>query len=121
MMQETSSLFSSMKVRFAQLGIAYYTANYFCSGQIGSNASAVAKSGGQQAPRPARAAVSEDEEKSGIPGDIEAIIKRADDLFDQGLHAQTREYLKVELPKHPPSVEMVRTSMNILSSLRDSI
>ncbi|EGZ24185.1 hypothetical protein PHYSODRAFT_485810 [Phytophthora sojae] len=46
-------------------------------------------------------------EKSGIPGDIEAIIKRADDLFDQGLHAQTREYLKVELPKHPPSVEML--------------
>ncbi|POM74520.1 Regulator of microtubule dynamics protein [Phytophthora palmivora] len=47
----------------------------------------------------------DDEEKDSIPEDIAAIIKRADDLFEQGQHAQTREYLKTQLLKFPPSVE----------------
>ncbi|GMG15014.1 unnamed protein product [Phytophthora fragariaefolia] len=65
----------------------------------------------QRAQRSGHAASNEDdEEKSEIPADIEAIIQRADDLFEQGQHAQTREYLKAELPKYPPSVEMVRMS-----------
>ncbi|ETO68614.1 hypothetical protein F444_14546 [Phytophthora nicotianae P1976] len=57
--------------------------------------------------RPARHANDADEEKESVPGDIAAVIKRADELFEQGQHAQTREYLKAELPKYPPSVEML--------------
>ncbi|RLN46627.1 hypothetical protein BBJ29_004464 [Phytophthora kernoviae] len=49
----------------------------------------------------------DDEEKEYAPGDIDAVIKRADALFEQDQHAQTREYLKAELPKHPPSVELL--------------
>ncbi|KUF96047.1 hypothetical protein AM588_10010587 [Phytophthora nicotianae] len=55
----------------------------------------------------ARHANDADEEKESVPGDIAAVIKRADELFEQGQHAQTREYLKAELPKYPPSVEML--------------
>ncbi|KAL4144193.1 hypothetical protein PRNP1_013332 [Phytophthora ramorum] len=49
----------------------------------------------------------DDEEKGDVPGDVESVIKRADELFDQGQHARTREYLKGELPKYPPSGEML--------------
>ncbi|KAE9342057.1 hypothetical protein PF008_g10339 [Phytophthora fragariae] len=73
----------------------------------GANPSAVTKTDGQQTSRPAPAANSDDEEKSSVPGDIEAIIKRADDLFEQEQHTESREYLKAELPKYPPSVEML--------------
>ncbi|KAG3204635.1 hypothetical protein PC128_g1772 [Phytophthora cactorum] len=57
--------------------------------------------------RPARRGSGDDEEKDCVPGDIVAVIKRADVLFEQGQHAQTREYLKAELPKYSPSVEML--------------
>ncbi|KAG6611216.1 Regulator of microtubule dynamics protein [Phytophthora cinnamomi] len=73
----------------------------------GSAPSSVTKADGQQASRPARTENSDEEEKSSIPGDIESIITRADELFEQGHHAQTREYLKDELSKYPPSVEML--------------
>ena len=43
-----------------------------------------------------------------MPEDVEAIIERADELNEQEQHAQTREYMKIELSKHPASVEMVR-------------
>ncbi|KAI9989164.1 hypothetical protein PInf_019303 [Phytophthora infestans] len=49
----------------------------------------------------------EDEEKENVPGDVAAVIKRADELFEQGQHTQTRQYLKAELPKYPPSAEML--------------
>ncbi|RLN96014.1 hypothetical protein BBJ28_00010452 [Nothophytophthora sp. Chile5] len=48
------------------------------------------------------------EEKYDVPADIEAVIKRADELFERDQHAQTREYLKAELPKYSVSVELVR-------------
>ncbi|KAF4140532.1 hypothetical protein GN958_ATG10251 [Phytophthora infestans] len=49
----------------------------------------------------------EDEEKENVPGDVAAVIKRADELFEQGQHTQTRQYLKAVLPKYPPSAEML--------------
>ncbi|KAG7377134.1 Regulator of microtubule dynamics protein 1 [Phytophthora pseudosyringae] len=57
--------------------------------------------------RPAHRANSNDEEKDSVPGDIAAIIKRGDELFEQGQHPQTREYLKAELPKYSSSVEIL--------------
>jgi len=68
--------------------------------QSGEGASGGAKATGLDEVRPARAAISEEEEKGMAPEHIQAIVK----------HAQTREYLKNQLPKYPPSVEMVRSA-----------
>jgi hypothetical protein len=78
--------------------------------QSGEGASGGAKATGLDEVRPARAAISEEEEKGMAPEHIQAIVKHADELFDQEQHAQTREYLKNQLPKYPPSVEMVRSA-----------
>ncbi|RQM15365.1 hypothetical protein DD237_005369 [Peronospora effusa] len=48
----------------------------------------------------------DDEEKDSVPEDVGAIIERADELFEQDQHAQTREYMKSELSKYPSSVDM---------------
>ncbi|CAI5737903.1 unnamed protein product [Peronospora destructor] len=60
----------------------------------------------QNASRLAHGVNNDDEEKDSVPDDVGAIIERADELFEQEQHAQTREYIKAELSKHPLSVDM---------------